>query len=83
MYEDFNADKHLFDFSGCEKESPFYNDENKKVISKMKDELNGKIIEKSVGLRAKMYSLKTMKEEMKKAKGVKKNVVKKDISHQD
>ena len=71
MYEDFNADKHLFDFSGCEKESPFYNDENKKVISKMKDELNGKIIEKSVGLRAKMYSLKTMKEEMKKAKGVK------------
>ena len=30
-----------------------------------------------------MYSLKTKKEEMKKAKGVKKNVVKKYISHQD
>ena len=30
-----------------------------------------------------MYSLKTKKEEMKKAKGVKKNVVKKEISHQD
>ena len=30
-----------------------------------------------------MYSLKTKKEEMKKAKGVKKNVVKKNISHQD
>ena len=30
-----------------------------------------------------MYSWKTEKEEMKKAKGVKKNVVKKDISHQD
>ena len=30
-----------------------------------------------------MYSLKTKKEEMKKAKGVKKNVAKKDISHLD
>ena len=49
----------------------------------MKDELNGKIIEDFVSLREKMYSLKTKKEEMKKAEGVKKNVVKKDISHQD
>ena len=35
-----------------------------------------------VDLKAKMYSLKTNKE-MKKAKGVKKNVIKKDISYQD
>ena len=59
MYEDFYADQKLFDFSGYEKESPFYNDENKKVIGKMKDQLNGEVIEKIVGLRAKMYSLKT------------------------
>ena len=83
MYEDFYADKHLFHFSGYEKEDPIYNDENKKVIGKMKEELNREIIEEFVGLRSKMYSLKTKKEEMKKAKGVKKNVVKKDISHQD
>ena len=83
VYEDFYADKHLFDFSGYEKESPFYNDENKKVIGKMKVKLNGEIIEEFVDLTAKMYSLKSKKEEMKKAKGVKKNVVKKDISHQD
>ena len=44
----------------------------------MKDELNGEIIQEFVGLREKMYSLKIKKEEMKKAKGVKKNV-----SHQD
>ena len=30
-----------------------------------------------------MHSLKTEKEKIKKTKGVKKNVVKKDISHQD
>ena len=56
---------------------------NKKKIDKMKDKLNWEIIEEFVGLRAKIYSLKTKKEDMKKAKGVKKNVVKKDISHQD
>ena len=81
--EDFYADKQLFDFSGYEKESPFYNDETKKVIGKMKDELNGKTIEEFVGLMAKMYSLKTKKEGMKKAKEVKKNVVKKYIRLRD
>ena len=45
--------------------------------------MNGEIIEEVFGLRAKMYSLKTKKEEMKKAKGVKKHVVKKYISHQE
>ena len=58
-----------------EKESTLYYDENKKVISKMKDELNGEIIEEFVGLRVKMYLLKTKKVEMKKTKGVKKSVV--------
>ena len=39
VFEDFYADKHLFDFSGQEQESPFYNDENEKVIGEVKDEL--------------------------------------------
>ena len=30
VYEDFYVDKHLFNFSGYEKESRFYNDENQK-----------------------------------------------------
>ena len=72
--EDFYADKHLFDFSGYGKESPFYNAEDKKVISKMKDELNGEIIEEFFTFKAKIYSLKTKKKEMKKANGVKKNL---------
>ena len=83
VYEDFYADKHLFDFSEYEKESPFYNEESIIVIGKMKDELNGQIIEEFVGLRAKLYSLETKKEEMNKAKGVQKNIVKRDISDQD
>ena len=58
VYEDFYANKHLFNFSGYENKTPFYNDENKKIIGKMKDELNGETIEEFAGLRAKMYSLK-------------------------
>ena len=49
----------------------------------MKDEAGGKIIEEMVGLRAKLYSLKVGVEERKRCKGVKKSVVKKNITHED
>ena len=81
VYEDFYANNHLFDFPGCEEENTFDNDEIRKVIVKMKDVLNREITEEFVSLRVKMYSLKTKKEEMKKPKGVKKNLVKKEIIH--
>ena len=48
VYEDFYGDKDFFDFPRYEKENPFYNDENKKVIGNLKDELNDKIIEEFV-----------------------------------
>jgi len=84
IYNDMYRDKQLFDFSGYDKDSTYFNAENKKVIGKMKDELNGKIITEFIGLRAKMYSVLSIdKEEMKKAKGVKKNVVKNNITHED
>ena len=75
VYEDFYANKHFFNFFGYEKESSFYNDGNKKVLGKMKDGLNGENIEEFSGFRAKMYLFKTKKQQMKKAMGVKKNVV--------
>lgn len=82
VYENFYADKHLLNFSGYEKESLFYTDENKKVIDKIKGELNRNIMEELVGMRLKMYWLKTKKEEINKEKGMKKNVPKKNISHE-
>ena len=45
----------------------------------MKDELNRKIIKEFIVLRAKMYSVKTKKEQMKKAKGVKRTLSKKTL----
>lgn len=57
---------------------------NKKIPGLMKDGCNGKILKEFVGLRSKMYSIKIAKTEneietIKKAKGVKPNVIKKKI----
>jgi len=50
---------------------------NKKVPGMIKDENNGAIMTKFVGLRAKMYTLRVDgKKDTKKVKGVKSNVVK-------
>ena len=56
---------------------------NKKVIGKFKDEAAGKQISHFVGLRSKLYSYKIEDDDVKKAKGMKKNVVTKDISFDD
>ena len=40
------------------KDSKFFNDTNKKVIWKMKDECGGVIINEFFGLKSKMYSIK-------------------------
>ena len=58
VYEEFFKHKHLFDFSNYPKDSKFFDQANKKVIGKMKDESEGKIIDEFVGLKSKMYSIK-------------------------
>ena len=56
----------------------FFDPVNKTVIGKVKDEVKGKIISEFVRLKSKMYSLVIVNiGEIKKAKGVNKNIVKK------
>ena len=50
--------KDLFDFSNYSKDSKFFDETNKKVIGKMKDEFGGIIVDEFVGLKSKMYSMK-------------------------
>ena len=57
VYEEFFKHKHLFDFSNYPEDSKFFDQANKKVIGKIKDESEGKIINKFVGLKSKMYSM--------------------------
>ena len=69
--EEFFKWKDLFDFSNYSKDSKFFNETNKKVIGKMKDEFGGVIIIEFVGLKSKMYSIKKIDgKEHNAAKGV-------------
>ena len=60
VYKEFFKHKHLFDFSNYPKDSTFFDETNKKVIGKMKDESKGKIISEFVGLKSRMYSMKNI-----------------------
>ena len=83
IYEDLYRDKDPFDNSDYPKSSKFFFDENKKVIGKFKDEAAGQPIIEWGGLKSKMYTYKTETKNDKKAQGVKKNVVKRDLQHED
>ena len=65
VYEDFNKDKEVFDFSNYSAKSKYYYDLNKLVIGKMKDETVGAAIKEFVRLKPKMYS-QMMVESIKK-----------------
>ncbi|MCG8571961.1 MAG: endonuclease VII domain-containing protein [Spirochaetes bacterium] len=87
-YEDLYLDGELFDNSDYDKSSKFFFDNNKKVIGKFKDEAKGKPITEFVGLKSKMYSYKVELgsgniKNKRKAKGVKKNIIKRNIDHSD
>ena len=75
IYEDFSSNKELFDFSNYLTKSNFYDNSNKLVNRKLKDETGGVAIEEFIGLKPKIYSLLVDNSEHKKAKGVNKNVV--------
>ena len=50
----------MFDFSNYSKDSKFFDETNKKVIGKMKDEFGGVIVNEFVGLKSEMYSIKKL-----------------------
>ena len=84
VYQDFFKDKDKFDNSDYNKDSKYYFDNNKKVIGKFKDEAAGVPVVEFVGLRSKMYSyVKDDQKGGKTAKGIKKNIIKKDITHEN
>ena len=84
VYQDFWNDKDKFDNSDYPESSPYYYNANKKVIGKFKDVAAGMPIREFIGLRLKMYSyVKDNHKEERTAKGIKKNVIKNDINHEN
>ena len=81
--KDFWSDKDN-EYSEYPENSPYFDKSNKKVIGKFKDEVSGIPVNEFIGLRSKMYSyLKDTDECGKTVKGIKKNVIKKDIKHEN
>lgn len=85
VYKDFGRTRTCkFENSGYSKDSAYFDSRNKKVIGKFQDEAGGMPIKEFVRLRSKMYScMKDNGGGGKTAKGIKKNVIKKDIKHED
>ena len=82
VYQDFWNDKDKFDNNDYNKESPFYNTANQKVLGKFKDEAAGVPVVEFVALRSKMYSyVKDNEQTARTAKGIKKQVIRKNITH--
>ena len=84
VYKDFWNDKDMFENSDYLERSPYYCNANKRVIGKFEDGACGVPITEFVGLKSKMYSyIKNDEKGGKTTKGIKKNVIKNNIKHED
>ena len=86
IYKDMNENIDIFDTSNYPSDHPsgIKSGVNKKVPGKFKDEMGGEVIVSYVGLRPKLYSYVTLsKKEEKKAKGVKKPVIKNQLKFEE
>ena len=80
IYKDMGENMDVYDTSNYDPKNPLYSTTNKEVVGKFKDELGGKVITEFVGLHLKMYSYTTDEGKgSKRAKGVKRSVLKKTI----
>jgi hypothetical protein len=70
-----------FDFSDYPKDHILFSGKNKKVIGKMKDEANGKLLESFVGLAPKLYSFSGQSIQKAAAKGVKRSLMRRQLKH--
>ena len=82
IYADMERNLDEYDTSNYPADHPLFSMANKKVIGKMKDELGGRLMTEFIGLRPKMYSYDG-EDSGKRAKGVKKSVLKKTLTHED
>ena len=82
IYADMSLNADLYDTSNYPADHPLFSTANKKIIGKFKDELGGQLLTEFVGICPKMYSY-VGEDSGKRAKGVKKSVLKKTITHED
>ena len=81
--EDFKEIHEYIDFSDYPQEPPNYDNTNKKVVGKFKDEMNGKVITHFIRLKPKAYCYKVYgdEKEHKKSKVLVKHKVSNQLSY--
>jgi hypothetical protein len=83
FYKDMYEMRMHFDMSEYSKQNPIYDETNKKLIGKLRDETGDKVIKTFVGVRSKVYAIETEDpinkklNESKKLEGIPKMIVKK------
>ena len=83
VYEGFSKYKEMFDFNNYATESKYYDNSNKVLAGKMKDEITGAAVKEMFRLKPETYSFSVEDSiEHRKAKGINKNVVA-TISHDE
>ena len=82
IYQDMTKHADLYDTNNYQSDHPLFSTANKKIIGKFKDELGGQLLTEFIGIRPKMYSY-VGEDSGKRAKGVKKSVLCKTITHED
>ena len=85
IYEDLNTITKEIDFSDYPKEHKCYDENNKKVLGKFKDELKSKIITGFISLRPKCYAYSVFgdEKEYKKCKGIAKGTVRRQMKYEE
>ena len=84
VQQDFWNDRDLFHYIEQPERSQYFDKTNKKVPGKFKDESPKDPIVEFVGLRSKMYSYaKDIRGGDKKCKGIKNNVITREIRHKN
>ena len=82
VYKDMKECSWMYDTSNYPNDHPLYDNRNKKALGKMKDECGGRVINEVIAVRPKMYSVEVGEKNVRKAKGVKKCVIEKEITHE-
>uniref|UniRef100_A0A158P4E4 DNA-directed DNA polymerase n=1 Tax=Tetranychus urticae TaxID=32264 RepID=A0A158P4E4_TETUR len=83
LNQDLKKVNSVMDFSNYPQQHQLYSNVNEKKIGFLKDEMAGEPIYEFVGIKAKLYAFKSAKGESKRAKGVQRCVLEREISFKD
>lgn len=80
LVRDFKHFSGIMDFCDYPKDHELFNEKNKKVLGKLKDEMNGQPINEVIAIKSKLYFIDSPVKQQKRAKGVQRSVVEQHLT---